>query len=29
LVEVRINQSKTGQHLTLINSDFDFWVRLG
>ncbi len=29
LVEVRINQSKTGQHLTSINSDFDFWVRLG
>ncbi len=24
LVEVRINRSKTGQHLTSINSDFDF-----
>ncbi len=32
LVEVRINRSKTGQHLTLINSNFDFLlfqVRLG
>ncbi len=29
LVEVRINRSKTGQHLSSINSYFDFWVRLG